>query len=49
MQRAITAEPTKATIGLTPYTTKGVVNRRSAIEVDDPTSPWRGRAPPARR
>src|SRR5215203_5739582 len=32
MQRAITAEPTKATIGLMPYTTKGVVNRRTRLK-----------------
>src|SRR5215204_1206005 len=32
MQRAITAEPTKATIGLTPYTTNGVVKRRTRLK-----------------
>src|SRR5215208_1866486 len=32
MQRAITAEPTKATIGLMPYTTNGVVKRRTRLK-----------------
>src|SRR6476619_7389674 len=32
MQRAITADPTKATMGLVPYTTNGLVNVRTRLK-----------------